>query len=114
MSDTVTRKQVHKRAPLHFLVDDLQVLVSYLDENENGPFGVMFQWMEHKHSVSPLEHITDDGGHSYKQVDNYIMLDRVGIDKRTAQLETDPEKLNRLQNIWIAYQQKLGETVFSV
>jgi hypothetical protein len=112
--DTIVRTSVHKRDPLHFLVDGLQVWVSYLDENENGPFGVMFKWMEHKHSVSPLEHITDDGGYSYKQVDNFIMLDGTGIDKRTAQLETDPEKLNRLQKIWVVYQRKLGETVFSV
>jgi hypothetical protein len=29
-------------------------------------------------------------------------------------LETDPEKLNRLQRIWVEYQKKLGEEVFSV
>ena len=28
--------------------------------------------------------------------------------------EADLEKLNRLQRIWVVYQQKLGETVFSV
>lgn len=112
--DTIVRTPVHKRTPLHFIVDGLQVWVSYLDANENGPFGVKIQWMEDKYACSPLEHITEDGGHRYRQVENYIILNGDGIDKRMAAVETDAEKLNRLQNIWIAYQQKLGETVFSV
>lgn len=105
---------VHKRTPLHFLVDGLQVWVSYLDAKKDGPFGVVFKWMEDKSSTSPLEHITDDGGYSFKQVENYLMLDGSGIDKATGELETDPAKLNRLQKIWVAYQKRLGETVFSV
>ena len=36
------------------------------------------------------------------------------IDMHTVAVETDLEKLNRLQRIWVVYQQKLGETVFSV
>jgi hypothetical protein len=47
---------------------------------------------------SPLEHITMDSGHSYQQVENYMMLS--GTDKRMVALETEPEKLNRLQNIF--------------
>lgn len=112
--DTIVRTPVHKRTPLRFLVDGLQVWVAYLDENENGPFGVKIQWMEDKYACSPIEHITEDGGYSYQQVENYIMLNGDGIDKRMVALETDPAKLDRLQNIWIAYQQKVGETVFSV
>jgi hypothetical protein len=33
---------------------------------------------------------------------------------RTGEQETDPEKLNRLQRIWVEYQKKLGKEVFSV
>jgi hypothetical protein len=107
--DAIVRTPVHRRTTLHFLVDGLQVWVSYLAANNNGPFGVKIQWLEHKYACSPLEHITTDGGHSYQQVENYMMLS--GMDKRMVGLETDPEKLNRLQNILTAYRQKLGETV---
>jgi len=112
--DDCTNTRVQKRAPLHFMVDGLQVWVSYLDENENGPFGVDINWMEDRYAVSPLEHITDDGGYSFSQVENSILLNGEGVHKRRVALETDPEKLSRLQSIWIEYQKKLGETVFSV
>ena len=36
------------------------------------------------------------------------------MDMRTVALETDPDILNRLQRIWVVYQQRLDETVFSV
>jgi hypothetical protein len=52
--------------------------------------------------------------YSHQAVENYIMLNGDGIEKRVVAFETDPEKLDRLQRIWVAYQQKLGETVFSV
>lgn len=57
------KTKVHKRAPLHFLVDGLQVWVSYIDENESGPFGVVFKWMEDKYDSSPVRHITEDGAY---------------------------------------------------
>jgi len=112
--DTIIRTPVHKRTPLHFLVDDLQVWVSYLDANENGPFGVRFMWMEHKHSCSPLKHITDDGGYTYQKFDSYWMVGDGTVDMRTVEFETDAEKLNRLHRIWVEYQKKLDEEVFSV
>jgi hypothetical protein len=112
--DSITKTPVHKRTPLHFLVGDLQVWVSYLDVNENGPFGVKLQWMEDEYACSPLEHITEDGGYSYHEVENFIMVNGEGIEKRMGALETDPGRLTRLQPIWVAYQQKLRETVFSV
>lgn len=111
MGNTI-RTPTHKRTPLHFLVDGLQVWVSYLDENENGPFGVMFKWMEDKCDSEPLQHITEDGGHSYRQVKSYMLEE--GVEKRGGAFETDPERLNRLQRIWVEYQKALGETVFSV
>ena len=46
--------------------------------------------------------------------ENSILLNGEGVHKRRVALETDPEKLSRLQSIWIEYQKKLGETVFSV
>jgi len=110
--DYAIRAYTDKRAPLHFLVDGLQVWISYVDGNENGPFGVLFKWMEDKHDSEPLQHITEDGGHSYHQVKSYGTED--GIEKRKGTLETDPERLNRLQRIWIEYQKALEETVFSV
>ncbi|SRR6266851_7575043 len=110
--DNTIKTHTHKRTPLHFLADGLQVWVSYLDENENGPFGVLFKWMEDKDDSTPLQHITDDGGHSYRQVTSYMM--EAGVEKRAGASETDPERLNRLQRIWVEYQKTLGETVFSV
>lgn len=112
--DITSRIPVHKRSPLHFLVDGLQVWVSYLDENENGPFGVRFAWMEHEHSVSPQKHITDDGGYSYRKYENFLMPKDGMMDMRTSEFEADPEKLERLNRIWVEYQKKLGETIFSV
>lgn len=112
--DEVIHTPVHKRALLHFLVDGLQVWVSYVDEDTGRPFGVVFRWMEHKYSVSPLEHITEDGGHTYRKFDTYMMLgEPAAVDWRLADQETDPEKLSRLQKIWVAYQRERGETVFS-
>jgi hypothetical protein len=111
--DTIVTTPVHRRTPLHFLVDGLQVWVSYLDANENGPFGVRFEWMEDQYDSSPLDHITEDGGYSYQTFDSYIMEDGT-MDMRIVAVETDPEKLNRLNRIWVVYQQKLGETVFSI
>jgi hypothetical protein len=108
----IIRTSVHKRASLHFLVDGLQVWVSYLDENEGGPFGVMVKWLEHRYSSSPLEHITDDGGLTFKPSASYFMPE--GVEKVVAEPETDPEKVARLNRIWVEYQKKLGEPVFSV
>ena len=115
MQPTIVRTNVQKRNPLHFLVDGLQVWVTYLDAKENGPFGVRFKWMEDRHACSPLQHITEDGGYSYQKFESFLMLDdNGGIDNRMTEQETDPEKLDRLQRIWVAYQQKLNEIVFSV
>jgi hypothetical protein len=110
--DPIIRRPVNKRTPLHFLVDGLQVWVSYLDENKDGPFGVMFKWMEGVHDSEPLRHITEDGGYTYQKFASYWV--EAGMDARKGVLETDPEKLNRLNGIWVVYQQQLGETVFSV
>jgi hypothetical protein len=33
---------------------------------------------------------------------------------RKAALEADPERLQRLSRIWVEYQKKLGEDIFSV
>ena len=112
--DTISRTSVHKRTPMRFLVDGLQVWASYLDENNNGPFGVRFLWTEDALDCGPQKHITDDGGYTYRKYDSYRMPGNGTIDMRTVALETDPEKLNRLQRIWVVYQQRLGETVFSV
>ena len=112
--DTISRTSVHKRTPMRFLVDGLQVWASYLDEDNNGPFGVRFLWTEDALDCGPQKHITDDGGHTYRRYDSCLMPGDGTIDMRTAALETDPDKLNRLQRIWVVYQQRLDETVFSV
>ena len=109
--DYIIRTPVHKRTPLHFLVDGLQVWVSYLDANENGPYGVRLMWMEDQYSCSPLQHITDDGGQTYKKYESFMLLGSGALDMRIGEVETDPEKLNRLQKILVEYQKKLGEEV---
>jgi hypothetical protein len=112
--DSIIKTPVHKRTPMRFLVDGLQVWASYLDENNNGPFGVRFLWKEDALDCGPQKHITDDGGYTYRKYDSYLMPGDSSTDMRTVALETDPEKLKRLQRIWVVYQQKLGETVLSV
>src|ERR1700726_2006392 len=99
--DTITRTSVQIRKPRRFLVDGLMVWVSYLDVKDDGPFCVKFKWLEDQYSCSPLEHITEDGGYSYQQVESSIMLDDCGMDKRMTAFETDAEKLTRLHNIWV-------------
>jgi hypothetical protein len=111
--NTTLKTAVHKRTPLHFLVDGFQVWVSYLDANENGPFGVRFKWMEDEYSCSPLNHITEDGGYSYQPFESFIMRDGT-MEMRMAEFESDPTRLNRLNKIWIEYQKKLAEEIFSV
>lgn len=111
MSTTI-RTSVHKRAPVYFLVDGLQVWVSYIDSTEGLPFGVLFKWMESQADFFPLQHITEDGGHSFHNVESFAMED--GVEKRCGKVEADSERLNRLNRIWIEYQRILGETVFSV
>ncbi len=49
---------------MRFLVDGLQVWASYLDENNNRPFGVRFLWTEDALDCGPQKHITDDGGYT--------------------------------------------------
>src|SRR5262245_33894795 len=113
--NTVLRTDVHKRTPLHFLVDGKQVWVTYLDENGNGTFGVRVKWMENQYSVSPQNHFTDDGGYTFSKYDSYLMLEgQGGVEMRLTEKETDEEKLAQLQQIWVEYQRKLGEVVFSV
>jgi hypothetical protein len=112
--DTISRTSVHKRTPMRFLVDGLQVWASYLDQNNDGPFGVRFLWTEDALDCGPQKHITDDGGYTYRRYDSYLMPGDGTIDMRTVALETDPDILNRLQRIWVVYQQRLDETVFSV
>ncbi len=112
MDATTARIPVQMRNPLDFLVDGLRVLV--WQGYENGPFGVTFTWTEHEHSCGWLNHITLDGGHSYRRFDNYLVAEEGSKNMRAEFFEDDPEKLNRLQRIWIAYQRKLGETVLSV
>ena len=106
--NTTLGTPVHKRTPLHFVVDGLQVWVSYLDAKENGPFGIRFKWMEDEYSCAPLNHITEDGGYSYQPFESFIMQDGT-MEMRMAEFESDPEKLNRLNRIWIEYQKKQGE-----
>ncbi len=105
--DTIIRTPVRKHSTLHFLVDGLQVWASYLDKKEDGPFGVSFKWMAHKYDVTPLEHLTQDDGHTYQQAENFIFLGGEGVEKRLGFTETDPEKLKALQRIWVAYHQEL-------
>jgi hypothetical protein len=110
--DNLSPTPLHRRTPLYFLVDGLQVWVSYLDENKHKPYGVMFMWMETANSTSQLNHVTDDGGYSYQKYESYGMPDGTK-DMRPVAPETDQEKLSRLQRIWVVYQQTLGEKVFS-
>jgi hypothetical protein len=112
--DTISSTSVHKRTPMRFLVDGLQVWASYLDQNSDGPFGVRFLWTEDALDCGPQKHITDDGGYTYRKYDSYLMPGNGTIDMRAVALETDPDKLNRLQRIWVVYQQRLDQTVFSV
>jgi hypothetical protein len=83
-----------------------------VDENENGPLGVIFKWMEGPNDSDALRHITEDGGFTYQQYSSYIA--EVGVEVHKGALETDPDRLVRLHRISVAYQQELGETVFSV
>jgi hypothetical protein len=105
--DAVIRTPVRKHSTLHFLVDGLQVWASHLDKKEDGPFGVMFKWLDHKYAITPLEHVTQDDGHTYQQAENFIFLGGDGVEKRLGMTETDPEKLKALQRIWAAYHQEL-------
>jgi hypothetical protein len=105
--DTVVRTPVRKHNILHFLVDGLQVWASYLDKKDDNPFGVSFKWMAHKYDVTPLEHVTQDDGHTYQQAQNFFSLGGDGVEKRLGLTETDPEKLNALQRIWAVYHQEL-------
>ena len=107
MDHSVLRIPVRKHSTLHFLVGGLQVWASYLDKTEDGPFGVMFKWMAHKYDVTPLNHVTQDDGHTYQQAENFISLRGDGVEKRLGLAETDPEKLKALQRIWAAYHQEL-------
>ena len=109
MQPTIVRTQLQKRTPLHFLVDGLQVWATYLDAKHNGPFGVRFMWMEDQYSCSPLQHITRDEGKTYHQFESYLMPHSGSLDMHITVQETDPERLNRLQRIWVAYQQKLTQ-----
>ena len=72
----------------------------------------MFKWMPDKYASAPLQHITEDGGYTYQQVESYLLEE--GVEKRLGSIETDPGKLDALQRIWIAYQKTLGEPIFSV
>ena len=103
---TIVRTPVHKRTPRHFLVDGLQVWVTYLDTNGNEQFGTRIMWLEHKYSSSPLDHITLDGGNSYRKYSSFWMPDGT-VDMRIEEFETDAEKLIRLNTIFVAYQQEL-------
>jgi len=69
--------------------------------------------LEHEYSSSPLDHVTLDGGSSYQKYSSFWMPDGT-VDMRIKELETDAEKLIRLNRIFVAYQQELGETVFGV
>ena len=68
--------------------------------------------MPDEYTSTPLDHVTDDGGYSYQRYESCGSPDGT-MAMRTVGLETEPGRLKRLQNIWITYQQKLGETVFS-
>lgn len=114
MNDTIVRTRVHKRSPLHFLVNGLEVRVSYLDQDGNGPFGVQFTWRPHTNTCNWLQHITEDGGYTYLQLGSSLVLGGDGVENRALVRETDPEKLEALQKNWTEYQKALRETVFSV
>jgi len=101
---------VQRRTPLNFFTDDVHVWVTYLDEGENTPHGFRVKWLD---DGVPFDYLTDDGGYSYKKFGTSIRLDGT-MEMCLGELESDPENLNRLHKIWVAYQQKLGETVFSV
>jgi hypothetical protein len=110
---TVIRTLVHKRAPLHFLVDGLQVWVTHLDIDDKVAFASRIMWLEHDFSCSPHDHITFDSGNTYKKYSSSWMSDGT-VDMRVEESEGDTEKLVRLNRIFGAYQRKLDEAGVSV
>ena len=110
--DTILRTTVQKRNSLHFLLDDLQVWACCMDAEDDRPFGVRLKWLEHKYSCSPLNHITVDGGNTYQRFESFIMPNGT-IDMRMNERELDPERLDRLQKILVAYQKNLDAKVSS-
>jgi len=96
--DSLIRTPIHERTELHFLVDGLQVRVSYIDETTVSRFAVLFKWIENKGDSLWREHITENG-YTFREI---------GSRKLVPALETAPERLRRLQRIWLEYQRQLG------
>jgi len=114
MNASAIKTKVRNRSPLRFSVNGRQFLVSYLDQDGDGPFGVRFTWLRHANACTWVQHITEDGGYTYLQVRSYLMPDGLDPECRALAPESDSEKLDALQEGWIEYQKVLGETVFSV
>ncbi len=92
MNATAIKTKVHNRSPLRFSVNGRQFMVSYLDQDGDGPFGVKFTWLRHANACTWVQHITEDGGCTYLQARSYLMLGGLDVECRALAPENDWEK----------------------
>ena len=88
--------------------------VSSLVNGETGTVeGAMFKWLDGPYACSPEQHYTEDYGDTFRTMTSHIGTDwGAPMLKLIGDVETDPEKIEALKDLWITYQKDRGWDVF--
>jgi hypothetical protein len=82
------------------------------DDTSGVIVGARLKWFDGPWASSPEEHLTDDGGITFKRVTSSLLPPDWVMNKDIGEIETDPEKLLELPKVWAAYREALGGAVF--
>jgi hypothetical protein len=104
--------QAHKRDEVTLRFENRPAWVSSLTDDATATVnGAMLKWLDGPYACSPEQHYTDDYGDTFVKMTSYLGPDW-GMVKVMGEVETDPEKVERLKNLWMAYQRDRGWPVF--
>lgn len=69
--------------------------------------GHSFTWLDGQWACTPDCHFSNDRGYSFRKTESYWLKDGTLL-KELGALETDPKKIEALQELWKAYHQLAG------
>jgi hypothetical protein len=102
----------HKQDEVTLRFRNRTAWVSSLAADASGAIeGAMFKWLDGPHACSPEQHYTDDYGDTFHRLTSQIGTDGC-IVKLKGDMETHPEKVRALKDLWITYQTDRGWPVF--
>jgi hypothetical protein len=111
---SITRERVRKEGERSFTYAKRPAwgCLFVSDDTSGVIVGARLKWFDGPWSSSPEEHLTDDGGITFKRVTSSLLPPDWLMNKDIGEIETDPEKLLELPKVWAAYREAFGGPVF--